>query len=231
MGAAGAALAAAALGLAAACGGAGDGGAGPTWPEGTVLAVDGLPLTAAEVGTVAGWIGLVEPTATAPERRRRALTMHLFPKLALDARWPAERERARAEAERTLAAARAGEAPADRVAAMTGVWDTLGIEVWAALRDASRGEWTGPIAGQGRFVVARWLERAPGRSAAAEHFDVELLSFPFVPLDTDRDAAAALTWDADLTIVDPEWERAVPLAWRANMNATPAAPAAGGSPE
>ncbi|QDU66292.1 hypothetical protein [Engelhardtia mirabilis] len=208
-------LAAGLLAVLSACGSGGS--AGEQWPAGTVLAVDGLPLSGAEVDQVTAWVAAVMPGVSAREHRRRALTGHLFPRLTAEAAFGAARDGALAEAKDLLAELRAEPTEPDPALALVGDWGTIGLEVWAALQDAPLGEWIGPIAGIGRLRLARCLDHAPGPHPGLDHFEIEVRDFPFVPPGTDRDALADLTWDTQLTIVDPEYERIVPLAWRANM--------------
>ena len=226
----------------AACGAVSCGPATPPateWPAGTVLAVDGLALSGAEVDQVTAWVAAVLPSASEKEHRRRALTGHLFPRLTAEAAFASERTQALARAEQTLADLRETPAAVDSARVVSGDWGTIGLEVWAALQEARSGEWIGPLAGIGRLRLARCLERTPGPHPGLDLFEIEVRDFPFVPPGTDRNVLAEMTWDAELTIVDPAYERIVPLAWRANMQAQsdrtpsepPATAAAGGSPE
>jgi len=214
------------LGLLAACGpGQPD---APSWPAGTALAVNGLPLSVAEVDEVTAWIATVVPTVTAPEHRRRALTWHLLPRLTADVIYATEHKAALVTATEALA-----DLDSQDTETLTGAWDAIGIETWAALRGAPEGHWVGPLHGIGRYRLARWTERWPGRTPASEQFVIEFCDFPFVPADTTRTSLGGLTRTTQLTIVDPAYDRIVPLAWQSQMvgipdeNALPApAPAA-----
>ena len=70
-----------------------DGAASPAvaWPAGTVLAVDGVPVLAAEVEPIAAAIAELYPENTRPHCLRLALTNVNLPRAALQSRFAKER--------------------------------------------------------------------------------------------------------------------------------------------
>jgi hypothetical protein len=190
------------------------------WPEGTCLAVDELPLAAAEIDRIAAWVALIKPTDTLPALRRQALTHTVLERAALAVAYPEERARMRAEAELLgVALAEGLPLPQGReTGSATGTWQDLGLAVWGEAREAPPGAWIGPFEDSGRWLLLRTDEHIPGVVPGADLYQVELLTLPFVPTDLTRaDVEAAI--DASLlTIVDPSWADAVPAQWRLRMN-------------
>jgi hypothetical protein len=191
------------------------------WPPGTVLAVDGAPLTADEVDLASAWIERIEPQAAERQLRRLALANVALPRILAELSAPAERERARAEAEAQLAQLRDGtiagppDADGSLGTLVEGNWQALGISLWGQAIDWPAGEWH-LIEEPGRYVVARRLGRADHLHPTALVLTIDAFVHPYLPEGFDLDAAQE---DHRLTIVDPAWREIVPELTQYRMGA------------
>jgi hypothetical protein len=219
----------------AACGagappsGAGPSDAGPSgaappdaaWPPGTVLAVDGAPISVDEVDLASAWIARIEPQAAGRQLRRLALANVALPRLVAELSAPEERARARAEAEAQLArlldGGLAGPPGADGGLGtrFEGTWQELGIPLWGQAIDWPVGEWR-LIEEPGRFVVARRLRSEDHLHPMALVLSLDAFAFPYLPQGFDLAAAAERH---RLTIVDPAWREIVPELTQYRMGA------------
>ncbi|MCB9915672.1 MAG: hypothetical protein H6828_11065 [Planctomycetes bacterium] len=187
----------------------------PSWPAGTVLAVDGEPVRAEQVERHLEAMGRLDPAYAADYRRRWVLTEVVLP-LAYG--------RARAEASAREAARRAAEAYVaeggqDAVAGppeppLAGTWKTLGLDLWLEVQGLEPGQSTGVVELPGRFVVAELLARDGDAYGGRERFELRLHAFPYV---AEPAALATALLEADLVIVDPAWEELVPGFWKYHM--------------
>jgi hypothetical protein len=214
-----------ALLLAAACSPQ-DPAAGPTvpaalerradWPEDTVVAVEGLPITAAEVDAASVWVERIDRKASPDHLRRLALTNVVLPAKLARLLAPDEHARALEEARGALAQLRAGTwiGPPGPDGALgrreAGTFQLLGIPVWGVAHDLPEGEWSEPLELAGRVVLVRRLGRTPAPVPLAVELQVDLLEFPYLD---QQSAAADLEAAYDrfrLTLVDPAWRTLVP---------------------
>jgi hypothetical protein len=180
---------------------------GPTWPLGTAVAVDDIPISIDEVDQASVWVERIEPRSSGPQLRRLALTNVSLPRAVAQAMAPREHARARSEAGEALAALRAGtwSGPAGEV--VEGNFQALSIEVWGRALDMPLGEWSDPIDDIGRFLLVKLLEREDLPHTAALRVKIEVHAFPYLPEDADVEAAKERH---RLTIVDPAWREIVP---------------------
>ena len=187
------------------------------WPAGTVLAVDGVPITAEDVDRASVWIERIERPSTGPQLRRLALTNVVLPRVLAGLLAPEQRERALASASEAVRRLRAGTWTDARLPEgatrerMTGSFQDLGIVAWGAGMDlAQEGAWSDPVEDAGRFLVLRRLSRRDGPVPMTTVVELDALAFPYLPTDS----APALVEDAKdhhrLTIVDPAWRAIVP---------------------
>ena len=182
------------------------------WPPGTVVAVDGTPLSVDEVDLASVWVERIEPEAAGRQLRRLAFANVALPRLLAEISAPAERERAHAEAEAQLALLTGGgftgpmNADGSLGTLAEGNWQVLGIPLWGQAADWPEGEWH-LVEEPGRFVVARRLDREDHLHPTALVVRVDTFLYPYLPLDFDLEAAID---DHRLTIVDPEWREIVP---------------------
>lgn len=194
------------------------------WPEGTVLAVDDVPLAGAEVEQVAAAIGELYPAYVTAQNRRLALTNGFLDRLAVHSRDRAERARALARCEEARAAIPRQGDPPDVQRLAGGFEQFHDLPFWALARALPIGEWSGPIELVGRWVLVRLDRYEPSRQVADEWVEVSYLAFPFLDLsyradvDPSRSVRDAVD-SARLTFVDPAWSEYVPIEWKHRMGA------------
>jgi hypothetical protein len=177
-------------------------------PE-VALTVDGLELRASELEPLCDDILVLYPEYSRLHARRLALTNEFLPRLAIRARDP-ERW---AEARQAATAADLQAAPAR----VEGTFHGLGLGLWSAVRHQAPGAWSEPLELVGRFVRARLDETRAAVDPREEVLVVSVLDFPFVPPADARAAIDGAIDGARLTILDPNFDEAVPEAWKHRM--------------
>lgn len=197
------------------------------WPADTVLALNGRPISAAEVDAVASIIARVEQENTLPHLRRIALTnvvlmLHASRQFVGEAKHAAAREDARAWRD---AAAR-GESPPDSVAApladeVRGGFGSTGLEVWDWALDCPLNEWSQPIETPGAWRVARVLERGAGLRPIDVLLRVELRTFVWDTSPSFEKDVEAFVDRSKLEYVDEAWRDLVPTLWQRRLRGTP----------
>jgi hypothetical protein len=209
------------LALAAACGGDAPPSAPPAYPPGTVLAVGGAPIAAAEVEEARERVRLVYPERSASFHATQALQSLVLPRAALRLAYAGPRAAARAECDAALARIRAGEDPPGEE--REGGWGRLSLHVWDAARRLDPGQWSEPLEDLGAFYLVRLVRRGGfERHPAEEVLTVRVLEFGYLPATfqpPDLDAALAA---ARLEVVDPAYEELVPETLRYKMKGTAA---------
>lgn len=195
-----------ALLLAVGCG-AEDPASPPTWPEGTVVVLDGVPILGSEVDAHLDAVRAIRPAASTEELRRLVLMNEALPRARGAAEGGARRAEAREEARAWLEDLRAGERSFDAVTPRTGNWDRIGFELWLAVRLGQPGETLGPFELPGRFAVALLEARSEAPRPELEAFLVRVVEFPFV---TGPEALSSRATEGVLDIVDPAWDEIVP---------------------
>jgi len=186
------------------------------WPEGTVLAVEDLPISAAEVDQASVWIERIERKATADHLRRLALTNIVLPAKVARLLAPEAREQALAEARAALEQLRSGRwvgppGPEGQLGQrVEGDFRLLGIPVWGTATDLEPGAWSEPIELPGSFVLVRRLELLPADVPLAIELAVDQLTFPYLPPESAAGEVEAAYDRLRLVIVDPAWRPLVP---------------------
>ncbi len=200
--------------LALACCADEDDGAPPRrWPPGTVLALDDVPITAADVDRVAERIAAVYPQHSAGFHRREALGSFLLPRAALQAYYADARAEAeeKCRSERALLVAGDERAPEPIPITATPEQDTFFH--WGSARGLEPGAWSDPLERMGNFV----LLRLDARVEDSEALELSVVEFPYVPAafsPKDLDAAFA---SARLNVVDPAYDELIPERLRYAM--------------
>lgn len=211
-----------------ACGGGSAGAAVPRdWPPGTVLAVDGVAITAAEVDRDSAVVLPLALDSTERDLRRKALMNLTLPRVIgrLMAGERLEQARARAERARALLVAgqepAPGEPPLPPLVPLHGGYGNVGLALWGAALETEVGSWTPLVEADGAFWCARVTARHEYRMAAGTTVELECLRVPFLD---DPDPAGAIEAEKDrrtLVIVDPAWRRIVPELTQYRMGAQP----------
>jgi len=198
-----------------------------SWPPGTVLAVDDAPINAAEVDAISVYTERIEPQSTAPQLRRLALTNVVLPRALSRLMAPEAREKARKDADEMLASLKRGapvQPPKPDGAVgeiVTAGFTQLGIVPWGVAMDLADGAWSEVIEEVGRFVILKRIKRIDGPVPMATQFEVDVLAFPWLPIETLRAAVEQEHDKHKLTIVDPTWSDVVPelLQYRMGVHA------------
>ncbi len=196
------------------------------WPPGTVLALNGEPISAAEVDEVAAIVARAEPHSAVPHLRRIALTNVVLARAAARQLAGEARERARAQAAAFADALRAGTADQTPLLApdqttQEGGVAQVGLELWSWALDANLGAWSDPLELAGSWRVARVDERTRRERPGEIHFRITCYTFPwFERSDAQREIDAFLD-RSKLEFVDPAWRDVVPTLWQRRLRGSP----------
>ena len=197
----------------------------PSWPAGTVLAVNDEPISAEEVDRVAGDIAFLYPQYSEPHLRRLALTNVFLPRAAVISR---HRERAAVQLERCREVAETlssgSEASTELVDAEGGItmrelrgdFRELGLETWALARHLEPKRWSAPLPLTGRFGLVRLAGTPEGRPPN-EILTLHILEFAYISARDEASETDAALDASKLHVVDPAWGRLVPERWKYRM--------------
>lgn len=190
----------------------------PTWPAGTALVLDGVPIRADEIDRVADVFALMAPENSVAETRRLALTNVVFPLYAARGIDAARRTTALEAAREHARAARAGELPTGAQLGpveteRTGGARAVGLEAWKFAVGAEVGAWSELLETPGAFELVHLKERGKQNTPAALEVRVGVFVYPYLDAANPRAAIDAALDRAKLVIVDPAWREFVPTAW------------------
>lgn len=192
--------------------------ASESWPAGTVLVVgDKLPILATDVDAYLPALALIEPRFVEKQLVRVALTNVVLPRaIATILAGEDARAKARKAADDALVSLRDGTwvgpaAPGSSGGTVIeGTFAQLGIVKWAQAFELQPGEWSNVVEEPGAFTVAKCLERVDGELPIQTSFRLEVVSFPYLPVDKGPLQIEAAYDVVRLRIVDPEWRTIVP---------------------
>ncbi|TDJ68504.1 MAG: hypothetical protein E2O39_13180 [Planctomycetota bacterium] len=195
-----------------------------TWPPGTVLAVDSMPIFAADVDEWLDTIALVEPAASKPGQRRFALTNIVLHRTVARLLDPARFASVRADAEATRKSLVAGlplnpgAPPMERISASWQGEGALGLDVWGKARTAPIGEWSAVFESIGTFVLFRVIERPSEPWNGGTIVTLDRVMFPYL-VDTfdPRGLIESGIDDMVLTVIDEEWGDVMPEHYKYRM--------------
>jgi hypothetical protein len=186
------------------------------WPADTVLAVEDLPISAAEVDAASVWVERIDRRATPDHLRRLALTNVVLPAKIARLLAPEARAKAQAEASAALELLRSGTwvgppGPDGELGQrVEGDFRLLGIPVWGTATDLEPGAWSDPIELPGCFVVVRRLALSSAVVPIALELAVDQLTFPYLDPENAASQVEAAYDRFRLTVVDPAWRVLVP---------------------
>ncbi len=194
----------------------------PVQPPGTVLLVDDLPLTAAEVEPLCRDIRALYPEYSPLHARRLALTNEFLPRRAARASAPERWREARDACERAgPELGRAGQPGGPVPMRIEGRFKNLGLGLWSAARHLPTGEWSAPLEFPGRWLRVRVESRVESDDPLLEQLTLAYFEFPYVPTEDPAGVVQAAIDRARLRLLDPEFAEAVPEAWKHRMGGSP----------
>jgi hypothetical protein len=189
----------------------------PDHPAGTVLTVDGVPVTQAEVDRWAAVTAMIEPDKVQAHWRRLALANIVLPLRTAESLDPEGRRAAFEQAERLRGLA----VELDRIPEVaevhdigTGTWKQVGLIDWEVARGLAVGEWSDVYETPGGWAYLRLLERPDGPPGEALGPHAELRFERVHVFYLAPEGLRTLVDDAlrklPIEVVDPEWEALVP---------------------
>lgn len=189
----------------------------PVYPAGTVLAVDGVPVSQAEVDRWAAVTAAIEPDKVQAHWRRLALANVVLPLRTSESLDPEGRRAAFAHAQRLRGLATELDRIPDDAEVHDvgfGTWAQVGLVDWEVARGLEVGEWSDVYETPGGWAFLRLLERpdvAPeadlGSQAVLRFERVHVFYLAPEGLRTLVDEALR---SLPIEIVDPAWEPLVP---------------------
>jgi hypothetical protein len=193
-----------------------------SWPAGTVVVLNGTPITADEVDAIGSIIARTEPDYVLVQLRRIALTNVLFQRLAAIQIAGPRYEEARKTAVELARALQAGKAPdparTDILHAdLDGNFKSIGLGVWNWGMDAPNGTWSDPIEAEGAFAVVRVESRSPSPVARSATMKISAWYVPYVQAGGSTNPVEDKLDRSKLEIVDPTWIDVVPESWKRRL--------------
>lgn len=191
----------------------------PTWPAGTVLALNGVPISAGDVDDVASWYARLQPEDSPAQLRRLALSNVIFPRIAARGVDPELREKMRALARAYKIALDSGTLPPGPLTGpmeneRKGIYGALGLEAWSTALDARPGRWSSVIETPGAFEIVRLKERGKQGAAIAIELTLGVFDFAWIDPSKSRPTIDAALDHSKLVFVDESWRDYVPTLWQ-----------------
>ncbi|MCK6445563.1 MAG: hypothetical protein L6Q99_04160 [Planctomycetes bacterium] len=188
------------------------------WPAGTALVVGGdIPIATSEVDAYLPAIALIEPRFVEKQLQRVALTNIVLPRaVARVLAGPEAYERARLAAETARKAVDSGEwtgplAPGTSGGTLvSGPYSEVGIARWAHCFELQPGQWSDVFEEIGAFTFVKCLRRVDGALPIQTEFELETVSFPYLPEGKGLIQVEEAYDRVELEILDPAWRTIVP---------------------
>jgi hypothetical protein len=221
----GASLAISAAALFGACD---DSPAARSWPPGTLLAVDDVPITSEDIGLDVSTVLLIEPQWGDAQLKRLAFNNIALPRaLARASVSPKSRDEARRALDERYARTVEGKqfGPVASSGALgeerSGTWTQVGIVAWGAAMLLQPGEWSEVIEEPGSFLRVRLLERDDPSVLAATSMRIDVLASDYIAPAARKPVDDEALSTHRLSIVDPAWQAIVPERTKYLMRANP----------
>jgi len=199
---------------------AADGSKTSELPEGTVVTIGGVPITADQVERYVGLMSGIEPQYVEADWRRKALTNIALPMAAAHAILPEERDAAfvRAQALHSEARETGRFPPGVTPRYATGTWKDLGMVEWVAAAETRVGNFTALVETPGGWAFGKVIASTLGEGEEPDAFDeftVQIVEVQFVEMpDRERhDLIQDAIDDLPIVVVDPEWEPILPALY------------------
>lgn len=189
-----------------------------TWPAGTVLVVDEIPIRARDVDALCPAVHQLYPAYSSAHQRRLVLTNFSLNQAAVRSRDWEPRLRAEQESQSEWESLQAGAQPSLPVMEYAGSHEALGFGIWAHAQRLEEGIWSGPFDVIGQFVILRRDHFEP----TTQSYSVSVLEFPYMDPEqlfgsTRFESMQAAHHNARLQIIDPDWAEFVPMEWQHEM--------------
>jgi len=200
------------------------GPAGRSWPAGTVLVVNDVPILADDVDRIGSDYALIEPQDSLNQLRSLAIADTIVPKIAAQGIDPERRARARELAERYRESLLADALPSGPLTGpmeveRSGQFRDLGFALWRTAHPLAIGTWSEVLETPGCFHVLRVKSREEGSLPSLTRFTIGVFNFPYVDVETARADLEAAIDRSHLIILDDAWRYAVPAALRYRLHA------------
>lgn len=188
-------------------------------PEGTVLLVEGLPITREDIDRWLPTYSALEPAKSKHAIRRFILTNYCLPVTVGAVADPEGRKRARQKIEATLTALKAGEPAPVEGPQVQRIHDSfkskMGLDRWGVAKETPLGEWSEVFETLGGFTAVRLLG-APEQWLPNSEITIEHITVDYIPEDESREFVTEALKAVDIQVIDPEWERYIPAIYLHN---------------
>jgi hypothetical protein len=195
-----------------------------SFPAGTVLAFDDVPIRADDVDPIASAFAIVEPQDSPTQLRRLALANSVFPRIAATGIDSARRDAAEKLARSYRESLERGELPSGPLPGpmeieREGAFKELGFEFWRVAIDLAPGVWSPVLETPGSFHILRVKSRKESSHPGRTRLTIGAFDFPYLDGATARADIEAALDRSRLTILDESWRDAVPAALRYRFHA------------
>ncbi len=188
-------------------------------PEGTVLLVEGLPITRADIDRWMSIYAPLEPAKSEHAIRRYIMANHCLPVTVGALADPEGRTQARERLEATLKALKNGdEAPMEgpQVQRIHGSFkDRMGLDRWGVAKETPKGEWSEIFETVGGFTAVR-LVGAPDPWLPNSEITIEHITEDYIPEEESREFVEQALKEVHIQVIDPEWGRYLPTFYLHN---------------
>jgi hypothetical protein len=195
-----------------------------TWPAGTVLALNDVPIRAEDVDPIASAFSVLEPQDTPTQLRRLALATSIFPRIAATGIDSARRADAEKLAQSYREALERGDLPGGPLPGpmeteREGAFKDLGFEFWRVAIDLAPGVWSPILETPGSFHILRVKSRKESSHPGRTRLTIGAFDFPYLDAATAKPDIEAALDRSRLTILDDTWRDAVPALLRYRFHA------------
>ena len=187
------------------------------WPAGTVVAIDDIPVTSAEVAQDMLGVILVAPESVDVQLKRLAFNEIALPRAVMRTQVAASaRDTARRSIDEEFTRRTSGKQIGPRPVAdvvgkeVSGGFGNLGMSAWGIAMNLEVGAWSEVFESPGAFARVRLLERKNGASPAATNLRVDQIEVRYAPKNEKQSTQDEELQRHKLTIVDPAWDTIVP---------------------
>lgn len=188
-------------------------------PEGTVLLVEGIPITREDIDRWLPIYSALEPAKSKHAIRRFIMTNYCLPVTVGTLADPEGRTQARERLEATLKALKNGDEAPMEGPQVQRIHDSfkseMGLDRWGVAKETPKGEWSEVFETLGGFTAVR-LIGAPDPWLPNSEITIEHITEDYIPEEESRDFVKQALKEVHIQIIDPEWERYLPTLYLHN---------------